>query len=36
LTKLNYKISVISDHHMLQDEIKLSHGTVWYDKFFFV
>jgi hypothetical protein len=28
LTKLNYKISVISDHHMLQDEIKLSHGTV--------
>ncbi len=28
LMKLNYKISVISDHHMLQDEIKLSHGTV--------
>ncbi len=28
LTKLNYKISVNSDHHMLQGEIKLSHGTV--------
>jgi hypothetical protein len=28
LMKLSYKISVISDHHLLCDKIKLSHVTV--------
>ncbi len=34
--KLNYKISVISDRHMLRDEIRLSHVTVRYDGNFVV